>query len=519
MDHYSKLGLVSLGLLSLHAGGQAETPQKGAKAPNIILFLVDDMGWQDTSVPFARDTTAYNRLFHTPNMERLAERGLVMTNAYAASVSSPSRCSLLTGSHPARHRVTNWTLQQNKAPDTPDSLLLAPDWNLNGISPVAGIPHTYYAKPLPEILRGLGYKTILCGKAHFGAIGTPAADPINLGFDVNIAGHAAGGPATYLSNRRYGHDSTGRATSLMSVPGLEKYWDTGTFLTEALNQEALKTLDSVRAAGQEPFFLYMSHYAVHVPFDRDPRYFDQYRREGVSEKDAAYASLVSGMDKSLGDIMDWLDRHGERENTIIIFLSDNGGLSASAHWRDGVLHHQNAPLKSGKGSVYEGGVRVPMIVDYPGVTKPKTRSDVYCTIEDLFPTLIQVAGGRVPKDLPQQVDGISLLPLLRSGRDISRGRTLFWNYPHNWGLEGPGINFHTAIRRGKWKLIHSYRTGESKLFDLSQDLGEEHDLSARYPRIAQRLADALRHNLQRVGGQRPSYRATGKPCPWPGTKE
>ncbi len=514
MSYYRQLCLSSLCLFSAYAHAQ-NTAHKPHKSPNIILFLVDDMGWQDTSVPFARDTTHYNRLFHTPNMERLAKRGVLFEEAYAAPVSSPSRCSLLTGSNSVRHRVTNWTLQKDQAPDTQDSQFLPPEWNMNGISPVKGIAHTYYARPLPDIIRALGYRTILCGKAHFGAIGTPAADPLNLGFDINIAGHAAGGPATYLSNRRYGHDSLGKATSLMSVPGLEKYWDSGTFLTEALNQEALHTLDSIKQIDNKPFFLYMSHYAVHVPFDRDSRYYEQYRAEGVGEKDAAYASLVAGMDKSLGDIMDWLERNGERDNTIIIFLSDNGGLAASSYWRDGAIHHHNAPLLSGKGSVYEGGVRVPMIVSYPKVTRPDTRTNARVIVEDLFPTLIEMAGGKVPQNLPQTVDGVSFLPLLNRQIKTQNNRAFVWNYPHNWGLEGPGINFHTAIRQGKWKLIYSYRTGEAKLFDLSKDIGEEHDLSAQYPKELRRLKHLLGQQLRKMGGQRPIDKVSGQVCPWP----
>ena len=197
-----------------------------ARRPNILLFLVDDMGWQDTSVPFAADTTTLNRRYHTPAMERLARRGVRFTDAYAAPVSSPSRCSLLTGAHAARHRVTNWTLRYDTPSDQADSTLQAPEWNVNGLSPRPDTPHTYYARMLPELLRAAGYHTIHCGKAHFGAIGTPAADPLQLGFEVNIAGHAAGGPASFLGRARYGHDSLGKPVSPMAVPGLERYWDT-----------------------------------------------------------------------------------------------------------------------------------------------------------------------------------------------------------------------------------------------------------------------------------------------------
>ena len=278
-----------------------------ARRPNILLFLVDDMGWQDTSVPFGSDTTALNRRYHTPAMERLARRGVRFTDAYAAPVSSPSRCSLLTGAHAARHRVTNWTLRYDTPSDHADSTLQAPEWNVNGLSPRPDTPHPYYARMLPELLRAAGYHTIHCGSAHFGAIGTPAADPLQLGFEVNIAGHAAGGPASFLGRARYGHDSLGKPVSPMAVPGLERYWDTDTYLSEALTLEAIQALRAQRSAGdRRPFFLYMSHYAVHVPFDRDQRFYQRYLDEGLDPKEAAYAALVAGMDKSLGDLMDEL---------------------------------------------------------------------------------------------------------------------------------------------------------------------------------------------------------------------
>ena len=192
--------------------------------PNIVLFMVDDMGWQDTSVPFWSDTTSYNRMYDTPNMERLAAQGMKFTQAYACSISSPSRCSLLTGANNARHRVTNWTLQKGLSTDIESDEVALPEWNVNGISMEEGTDHTFVGTSFVDVLRRAGYSTIHCGKAHFGAEGTPGADPVHFGFEVNIAGHAAGGLATYLSELNYGHTADGKPTSLMSVPGLEKYW-------------------------------------------------------------------------------------------------------------------------------------------------------------------------------------------------------------------------------------------------------------------------------------------------------
>ena len=167
--------------------------------PNIILFMVDDMGWQDTSVPFWTKTTPLNATYETPNMARLASQGMVFTQAYASPISSPSRCSLLTGANAARHRVTNWTFRRDQITDEPDSLLSPPEWNCNGICQTPGTPRTFTARSFVDILHEAGYYTSHCGKAHWGAQDTPGESPQHFGFDVNIAGHAAGGPATYLS--------------------------------------------------------------------------------------------------------------------------------------------------------------------------------------------------------------------------------------------------------------------------------------------------------------------------------
>ena len=326
--------LLSASLASMHIGA--------TNRPNIVLFMVDDMGWQDTSVPFWTERTPLNNTYETPNMERLAREGMIFTQAYASAISSPSRCSLMTGANAARHRVTNWTLHKDESTDIDDADIATPDWNVNGIYSVGNnnlkaVERAFPCRSFVEILRANGYHTIHCGKAHWGAIGTPGEHPEHFGFDVNIAGHAAGGPATYLSERNFGHDADGRPTTPMATPMLEKYWGTGTFLTEALTQEALAALDrwkNVHRPSKSPFYLYMSHYAVHVPIDRDPRFFQKYIDKGLSAKEAAYASLIEGMDKSLGDLLDWLDRNGEAENTVVIFISDNGGYATGNYWRD-----------------------------------------------------------------------------------------------------------------------------------------------------------------------------------------
>lgn len=497
---------LSLAALSVNAIAQESRP-------NIILFMVDDMGWQDTSVPFWTEQTRYNRMFETPNMERLASQGMKFTQAYACSISSPSRCSLITGANNARHRVTNWTLEKNVTTDESSNTVNLPEWNCNGISMVPGTPRTFVANSFVNVLKQHGYHTIHCGKAHFGAIDTPGENPHHWGFEVNIAGHAAGGLATYLSEKNYGHTPDGKPTSLMSIPGLEKYWGTGTFATEALTQEAIKALDKAKRYNQS-FFLYMSHYAVHIPVDKDVRFYQKYIDKGLDPRDAAYASLVEGMDKSLGDLMDWLEANDEADNTIVIFMSDNGGLATQSNWRAGELYSQNAPLSCGKGSLYEGGIREPMIVRWPGTVRAGSTCDKYLMIEDFYPSILEMAGID-DEPVADNMDGVSFVPLLRGTGDPSRGRALIWNFPNIWGNEGPGINLNCAIRKGDWKLVYYYETGEKELFNISDDIGEKHNLASRHPGKVKRLSSELGEYLRSVGADRPSFKSSGIPCPWP----
>ncbi|MGV8093878.1 MAG: sulfatase [Mangrovibacterium sp.] len=515
MDKSKLISLVLAPAALLPFAGYADQSAKTnpGDQPNIILFMVDDMGWQDTSLPFWKEKTKWNELYETPNMERLAKQGMMFTQAYASSICSPTRCSLLTGTNAARHRVTNWTLQKNKSTDRSSPTVDLPDWNYNGISQTRGTNNTFVATSFADILRQNGYHTIHCGKAHSGAIDTPGENPHHFGFEVNIAGHAAGGLASYLGEKNYGHGKDGQPTSLMAIPGLEKYWGTNTFVTEALTLEAISALDHAKRLGQ-PFFLYMAHYAIHVPVEKDMRFFEKYKAKGMTDKEAAYAALIEGMDKSLGDLMDWLDRNDEAQKTIVIFMSDNGGLSSEPYWRDGELHTQNSPLNSGKGSAYEGGIREPMIVRWPGVVTPNSKCNDYLIIEDFYPTILEMAGIKKYKTI-QPIDGISFMPFLKQTGNPAKGRSLYWNCPNIWGNDGPGIGMTCSIRRDDWKLVYYYESGKKELFNISEDIGEKSNLASQYPKITRKLSKDLGKYLRRVGGQRPSYKQGGKGCPWP----
>lgn len=487
------------------------TNDEKEKQPNIILFLVDDMGWQDTSVPFWKEETPFNQRYHTPGMERLAADGMLFTQAYATPVCSPTRISLMSGMNAARHRVTNWTLRRNASVDAPHEILSYPDWNVNGVQPVESIERSVHASLLPQILKDNGYFTIHTGKAHFGAMNTPAANPENCGFDVNIAGHAAGGLGSFLGTENFGNKQKGGHTLPWGVPGMEKYHGDSIFLTEALTIEATKAMDKALAANK-PFYLYMSHYAVHIPLNADPRFYQKYIDKGLPESEAKYASMLEGMDKSLGDLMNYLDEKELTDNTIIMFMSDNGGLSASH--RAGEPHTHNQPLNSGKGSVYEGGIRVPMMVKWPEKVNPGSENDNMLIIEDFFPTILEMAGVKGYETV-QTIDGKSFVPLLLNPEKETKARDLFWHFPNNWGPTGPGIGASSTIRSGDWKLIYYYQDQQAELFNIPEDIGEQNNLAERNPGKVKELTVKLGEYLRNVAAQRPSFIETGQPVPWP----
>ena len=484
-------------------------PVPDGAPPNIVVVMTDDLGWQDVSVPMHTEPTPLNAQWHTPNLERLAAEGTVLTNGYAAApVCTPTRVSLMTGQMPARHNVTYWTLHHDRDTSKNRPRIAAPAWSKEGLQP--GTP------TLPGVLRDAGYRTIHVGKAHFGAHGTPGSNPSNLGFDVNIAGHGSGAPASFLGTHNFSNAGRTKARnpdgepggpSVWDVPGLEQYHGKDVYLTEALCTEAIDALDATVRDGK-PVYLYFAPYAVHAPIMANAKLLPRY--EGLHRTEAAYGTMIESVDAALGRILDRLDHHGIADNTIVVFTSDNGGLSA--HARGGTPNTHNAPLKSGKGSSYEGGTRVPWVVRWPGVTKAGNRINTPVITHDLTPTLARAAGAAFPFDHP--IDGADLRSVLAVGGVPTR--PLVWHQPHQWGAKGPGIEPFTAIRDGNWKLLVFHDGPRMELYDLSEDLGETSDLTAARPDITDQLLQQLLRVAVGTGLQMSVDKTTGEPVDLPG---
>jgi arylsulfatase A-like enzyme len=256
----------------------------------------------------------------------------------------------------------------------------------------------------------------------------------------------------------------------------------------------------------------MAHYAVHTPIMGDPRFEQKYVEMGLDTIEAKYASMIEGMDKSLGDLMNHLDKRGISDNTIILFMSDNGGLSAVA--RGGEKHTHNKPLSSGKGSVHEGGIREPMLVKWPGITKKKSSTASFVIIEDFFPTILELAGISDYNTI-QYVDGISFTDILKGQERNNSERALFWHYPNNWGPTGPGIGATSTVRKGDWKLIYYHIDQHFELFNINTDIGETTNLADQEKLKLEDLAKTLGTYLRGVDAQMPTYTDTGELVPWP----
>jgi arylsulfatase A-like enzyme len=399
------------------------------------------------------------------------------------SVCSPTRISIMTGQNAARHRTTNWINPDtnNAGPQGP------PNWNWQGLKK--------NDVTLARLLQANGYRTIHIGKGHFGPRDSEGADPLNLGFDVNVAGASFGAPGSYYARDNFGH---GGKQAQNAVPHLEKYHGTDTFLTEALTIEANSRVSDAVRAGQ-PFLLYLSHYAVHAPFQSDPRFAAHYTDSGKPPEAQAFATLIEGMDKSLGDVLDQLDSLGVADNTLIFFLGDNGS--------DAPLGHQHevacaAPLRGKKGAHYEGGMRVPFIAAWAKVDEnhphqkrlPIPAGSIQsqqASVCDLFPTILHFLGIVPPNG--HMVDGARLDTLLLGKLDASRTETFLMHYPH----APHRSDYFTVYREGEWKVIYHYFPTETskgsnyQLFDLAADPFEQNDLAASRPDELRRMMRAL----------------------------
>ncbi len=471
------------------------------KAPNIILFLVDDMGWEDSSVPFWKDSVDNNRYMKTSAISRLANEGMKFTNAYAASpVCSPTRTSIMTGRNPARTHITNWIPGRGNHPAS-DQMLLIPNWRIKGLN--------RSDITLPEILQKHGYTTVHIGKAHLGEKGTTGADPCHLGFDVSIAASYRGAPGSYYVP--YGDTAKNDRQML----DLEEFFPEGLYLNDALTIMALRVLDSLAEDPSKPFYLNMWHYAVHAPIQGDSALMDKFRIAGKTESQAQYASMVESTDRSLGKILAKLKELGVEKNTIVIFMSDNGGL---------VSHSgpptTNYPLNSGKGSSHEGGYREPMIVKWPGKVTPGSVCEVPVITDDFLPTILSMAGIPLPDTLVSELDGVDITPLLLGKGEIKRPHPLVWHYPHYWGWKGirdadTTITPFSSIREGDWKLIYTYEKGKVELYNLADDISEKHNLAREIPEKARKLCNDLHDILKAMDAQTPIDRNTGRPLPLP----
>ena len=516
--------------------------------PNIVLFLIDDLGWLDTSVAFGEEVYPFNLRHDTPNIAALAEQGATMTSAYVSPVSTPTRTSIMSGMNAAHTRITNYT-SVNKdwnpdANDTPSAqekdILQRTDWNINGVTPFdEPLDKSVQITSYPQILKDNGYYTIHVGKGHWAPNGTPAANPLNMGFCVNVAGQVAGKPRSYYGEENYGN--TEDKWNFFSVQNLTEYYGTPTHLTEALTLEAIKTLDYPIDKGI-PFYLNFCHHAVHTPIHRDPRFFQKYVDRGMDEGQARFASMCEGMDKSLGDLMAYLKERDVLDNTIIVFMSDNGGNSENLS-KGGERHTQNSPLREGKASCYEAGIRIPMVVYWKGKVAAGTRINTPVVAEDLYPTVLEMAGVDSYQSV-QQIDGQSIVRLLTDGsaavrkamdegeitsqqqandfqisEDISGidpQREVLAHYPHQWkSYQLRDIDYMSSLRKGDWKIVYRHREQTLELYNIGEDITERNDLSKSHPEILRQMADALTAKLEGYDALMPTFRATGGRVPMP----
>ena len=482
--------LMSL-VLFLNTHAVASEPDS-AKLPNVVVILVDDLGYMDIGA------NNPNCFYETPNIDAFAKTGLRFTNGYAANpVCSPTRFSLLTGRYPTRVGATNFFTGNRKGK-------------------FAGAP-LHNRMPLEEItltdtLKSKGYATFFAGKWHLGP--TEEYFPHNRGFDVNMGGWNRGGPYT---GKKY--------FAPFENPFLIPESPEGEHLPTRLARETATFIESNK---EQPFFAYLAFYSVHTPLIGRADLIEKYkaranaiegeefaeeeqvlgkkpRKVRILQKHPVYAAMVEAMDEAIGVVLKQLEDSGVADNTIVVFTSDNGGLSTSEG-----SPTCNLPLRGGKGWIYEGGIREPWIIRYPGVTKPDTTNDQPICSIDVFPTINKAVG----VEFDHKVDGIDLTPAFK-GEALKR-EALYWHYPHYSNQGGiPG----GAIRMGDFKLVERYEDGRVHLYNLADDIGEQKDLASQFPERVSEMRDLLHVWYKEVGAKFLRPKNDG-PEPWrPGKEE
>lgn len=448
--------------------------------PNIILITVDDLGWADLG--------CYGADFHkTPNIDKLSDQGLRFSNAYAAGpVSSPTRASILTGKSPARLKMTIWSEAAERA--VTQKKLIPPI--CNSVLPLE-------ENTLAEILKSAGYLTAHVGKWHLGGMGYL---PENQGYDVSIGATHWGCPATFF----YPYKGT-IYESHRFIPDLElgpndNYFEdrTGEYLTDRLTDEALKIIED---AGKRSFFLNLNYYTVHIPIEAkksDIELFEKSKKEEYHHQNEIYAAMIYCLDQNIGRIMNKLKELNIYENTLLIFISDNGGVINE--WESRIVT-TNYPLRSGKGALYEGGIRVPLIMHGYSLGKNKLGKviDVPVITSDLYPTILDIALNAENLNLVN-MDGISFSTLLKDKKDEKLKRDLYWHYPHYYSGTTTPVS---AIRSGNFKLIYYYEDGKTELYNLKNDISESIDISLLEPEICSDLLGKLKVWLKSVDAQFP----------------
>ncbi|GAC13118.1 sulfatase-like hydrolase/transferase [Aliiglaciecola lipolytica] len=468
------LSIVAVMVLSICMLSACNSTNSDKKKLNVLLILVDDLGWADVAA-FNPNTN-----YSTPNMDKLANQGLLFTDGYAASpVCSPTRASLLTGQHPTRLSTTDFFRDQSRKHRYREGKFKPAQFEEQLPTNISTIA---------SVLGDDGYQTAFLGKWHLGQ--TEDGWPEHFGFDVNIGGHVAGAP-------RGGYFSPYNNPRLESGPD-------GEYLTERLTSEAINLLEGY-AQGESPFFMMMSYYSVHTPLDAPKETIDKYaskfagtdpesefvqveqiwptdkpRLNRVKQTHATYAAMVEKVDENIGRLVDSLKAQNLAEDTIVILLSDNGGLSTAEG-----LPTSNLPLRGGKGWLYEGGIRVPFVISVPGSKSMGTSTSVPATSTDIAATLYDILG--INDNNIKQLDGDSLKAVINGESNVAE-RPLYFHYPHYSNQGGfPGA----AIRLGDWKLLERFEDGKVQLFNLAQDREESNDLALEYPQRVAKMKEML----------------------------